>query len=120
MPRGCGYDVNGKNYIWHFRSLPTEGPRSCFLLDFCWQIYFCISSLLQGLGESEVPEGGRYSAICATELSTKDRLGTGRGLGVCKEGACDLSEGPSPCVPGCGDIAGGGGAESRVAKTLGG
>lgn len=60
MPRGCGYDVNGKNYIWHFRSLPTEGPRSCFLLDFCWQIYFCISSLLQGLGESEVPEGGRF------------------------------------------------------------
>lgn len=63
--------------------------------------------------------GGRYSAICATELSTKDRLGTGRGLGVCGEGACDLSEGPSPCVPGFGDIAGGGGVESRVAKTLG-
>lgn len=41
-----------------------------------------------------MPEGGRYSAICATELSTKGRQGTGRGLGG--GGACDLSEGPSP------------------------
>lgn len=69
-----------KHYIWHFCSLPTEGPGSCFLLDFCWQIYFCISSLLQGLGESGVLEGVAaaarfvpHGAICATRLSTKGR-----------------------------------------------
>lgn len=52
--------------------------------------------------------------------SSQQRTGWGQAgdWGGCGEGACDLSEGPSPCVPGFGDIAGGGGVESKVTKTL--
>lgn len=118
MPRGCGYDVNGKKLYLAFPFTSHRRPQVLFLIRFLLADLLLHFLFITGLRESEVPEGGRSSAICATELSTKDRLGTGRGLGGCGEGACDLSEGPSPCVPGFGDIAGGGGVESRVAKTL--
>lgn len=108
MARGCGYDVNGKKLHLAFPFSSHQRPRVLFLIRFLLADLLLHFLFITGLRGVRGAGGGRYSAIYVTQLSTKGRLGTGRGLGVCGEGACDLSERSSPWVPGCGDIAVGG------------